>query len=103
MAARGVRLCAVSVDLDEIPFYFQIHGLPEPGGPARTAVYDIAVPRLRALADEAGIPLTLFAIGKDLESPGARDSLRAAHEAGHEIGNHSLDHRYDLTRLGKGD
>jgi peptidoglycan-N-acetylglucosamine deacetylase len=94
-----VRLCAVSVDLDEIPFYFQIHGLSEPGWPARTAVYDVAVPRLRQLAADAGIPLTLFAIGKDLEWPDARDKLRAAHEAGHEIANHSLDHRYDLTRL----
>ncbi len=94
-----MRLCAVSVDLDEIPFYFQIHGLAAPGSPARTAVYDIAVPRLRQLATDAGIPLTLFAIGKDLESPDARDKLRAAHEAGHEIANHSLDHRYDFTRL----
>jgi peptidoglycan-N-acetylglucosamine deacetylase len=93
-----VRLCAVSVDLDEIPFYFQIHGLPAPGSPARSAVYDIAVPRLRALADEVQIPLTLFAIGKDLQSPDARAKLRAAHEAGHEIGNHSLDHCYDFTR-----
>ncbi len=95
-----MRLCAVSVDLDEIPFYFQIHGLPAPGAPARTAVYDVAVPRLRALADAAKIPLTLFAIGSDLAvSADAREKLRAAHEAGHEIGNHSLDHRYDLTRL----
>ncbi len=94
-----MRLCAVSVDLDEIPSYFQIHGLPAPGHPARTAVYDVAVPRLRALATCAGIPLTLFAIGKDLEWPDARDKLRAARVAGHEIGNHSLDHRYDLTRL----
>ena len=94
-----MRLCAISVDLDEIPFYFKIHGLPEPAGRARSAVYDVAVPRLRALADEAGIPLTLFAIGSDLASPDARAKLRAAHDAGHEIGNHSLDHRYDFTRL----
>ena len=94
-----MRLCAVSVDLDEIPSYFQIHGLTEPRRPARTAVYDIALPRLRQLATDAGIPLTLFAIGKDLESLDARAKLRAAREAGHEIANHSLDHRYDLTRL----
>ena len=31
--------------------------------------------------------------------PEAAARLRAAHEAGHEIANHSLDHRYDLVRL----
>ena len=95
-----MRLCAVSVDLDEIPFYFQIHGLPEPDPPARSLVYELALARLTQFASDAGIPLTLFAIGADLAaSPDAALRVRKAHEAGHEIANHSLDHRYDLTRL----
>jgi len=94
-----VRLCAVSVDLDEIPFYFQIHGLPEPSWPAKSAVYEAALPRLTELAKQAAIPLTLFAIGSDLVWPDGAAKLRAAHEAGHEIANHTKDHRYDLTRL----
>jgi peptidoglycan/xylan/chitin deacetylase (PgdA/CDA1 family) len=92
------RLAAVSVDLDEIPNYFAIHGLSA-GPDARHAVYDVAVPRLLDLAAELAIPLTLFAIGRDLERPEAAAALRRAREAGHEIANHSLDHRYDLTRL----
>jgi peptidoglycan/xylan/chitin deacetylase (PgdA/CDA1 family) len=94
-----VRLCAVSVDLDEIPFYFQIHGLPEPSGAAKSAVYDVAMPRLLDFARGAGIPLTLFAIGADLASRGAAEKLRDARAVGHEIANHSRDHRYDMTRL----
>jgi peptidoglycan/xylan/chitin deacetylase (PgdA/CDA1 family) len=94
-----VRLCAVSVDLDEIPFYFQIHGLNEPAGPEKSAVYDVAMPRLMGFARGVDIPLTLFAIGADLASPGAAEALRAAREADHEIANHSRDHRYDMTRL----
>jgi peptidoglycan/xylan/chitin deacetylase (PgdA/CDA1 family) len=96
-----VALCAVSVDLDEIPNYYAIHGLPEPRGPARTLVYDVALGRLTRLARHLEIPLTLFAIGSDLGRPEAAAGLRAAHEAGAEIANHSLDHRYDLTRLGR--
>jgi len=96
-----VRLCAVSVDLDEIPNYFAIHGLPEPGGPVRTLVYDLAVDRLASLARDAEIPLTLFAIGSDLVRPEAAAKLRVAREAGFEISNHSLDHRYDLVRTGR--
>jgi peptidoglycan/xylan/chitin deacetylase (PgdA/CDA1 family) len=96
-----VRLCAVSVDLDEIPNYFGIHGLAAPKGSASTLVYDVAIDRLLALAQELTIPLTLFAIGSDLARPTAAAKLRAAREAGCEIANHTLDHRYDLVRLGR--
>ncbi|MDP9036766.1 MAG: polysaccharide deacetylase family protein [Myxococcota bacterium] len=96
-----MRLCAVSVDLDEIPNYFAIHGLPEPSGPERSLVYDVALDRLAAFARDLSIPLTLFAIGSDLVRPEAAAKLRAAREAGFEIANHSLDHRYDLVRLGR--
>lgn len=96
-----MRLCAVSVDLDEIPNYFQIHGLIPPAGAATNAVYDVALERLERLAADASIPLTLFAIGADLARPEAAKKLRAAREHGHEIANHSLDHRYDLVRLPK--
>jgi peptidoglycan-N-acetylglucosamine deacetylase len=96
-----VRLCAVSVDLDEIPNYFAIHGLAAPAGPERGLVYDVAIDRLRAFAGDLSIPLTLFAIGSDLARPEAAAKLRSARAAGFEIANHSLDHRYDLVRLGR--
>jgi peptidoglycan/xylan/chitin deacetylase (PgdA/CDA1 family) len=96
-----VRLCAVSVDLDEIPNYFAIHGLPEPSGPEKSLVYDVAIDRLRELARERSLPMTLFAIGSDLGRPEAAAKLRAAHDSGFEIANHSFHHRYDLVRLGR--
>ncbi len=97
---EALRLCAVSVDLDEIPNYFAIYGLPRTGAGA-TLVYDVALARLRALADAAGIPLTLFVIGRDVARFESAGALRAAAAAGHEIANHSLDHRYDLVKLGR--
>jgi peptidoglycan/xylan/chitin deacetylase (PgdA/CDA1 family) len=96
-----VRLASVSVDLDEIPNYFEIHGLAEPAGAAASLVYDVALGRLRAFADAVGLPLTLFAIGRDVARPEASAGLREAARAGHEVANHSLDHRYDLVRLGR--
>lgn len=95
-----MRLCAVSVDLDEIPNYFAIHGLDAPRGPEASLVYDVAVDRLTDLAGERRMPLTLFAIGSDLGRPEAASKLRGARERGFEIANHSLDHRYDFVRLG---
>ena len=92
------RLCAVSVDLDEIPNYYAIHGRAGTQLAGSTAVYDIAVPRLRSLSRALDIPLTLFAVGKDLER---QESARAYSEAirdGHAPGNHTLSHLYDLTK-----
>ena len=94
------KLCAVSVDLDEIPCYTAIHGLdlalPQA---AAQAVYRKALPRLAALFDAHGLRATFFAIGRDLEAAHASEALRKLAARGHEIGNHTYDHRYDLTRL----
>ena len=96
-----MRLASVSVDLDEIPNYFEIHGLGQASEAAASLVYDVALGRLRELAEAGGFPLTLFTIGSDVARPEASAGLRSAAEHGHEIANHSLDHRYDLVRLGR--
>jgi peptidoglycan-N-acetylglucosamine deacetylase len=96
-----VGLLAVSIDLDDIPNYFQIHGLNEPSGAVRTLVYDVALPRFRAFARDVGIPLTLFCIGSDLAREASARELALAASEGHEIGNHTLDHMYDFSRLSK--
>jgi len=96
-------LCAVSVDLDEIPNYYAIHGLPPPSGPGATAVYDVALDRLEAFSRAHDVPLTLFAIGADLARPASAEKLRALAARGHEMANHTLDHLYDLTRRGAGE
>jgi len=90
-----VRLCSVSIDLDEIACYAQIHGLP---AAESHAVYDRALGRIRSFASDLSLPLTLFVIGRDLERAQNVLGLRALVADGHEIGNHSLDHLYDLTR-----
>jgi len=93
-----VLLCAVTVDLDEIPNYHAIHGLAPATGSGKNAVYDVALDRLDAFARAHDLPLTLFAIGADMARSENAARLRKAAESGHEIGNHSLDHLYDLTR-----
>ncbi len=92
-------LAAVSVDLDEIPCYTAIHGLQPPEGECAHAVYRKTVPRFEALFDRFALRATFFAIGRDLDDAGAREAIARLHGAGHEIGNHTLNHRYDLTRL----
>lgn len=94
------KLAALSVDLDEIDNYVAIHSLPEQAvqGSARHAIYERALPRFEALFRELEIRATFFAIGRDVSRAKNGQRLRALHEAGHEIGNHTFNHLYDLTR-----
>jgi peptidoglycan-N-acetylglucosamine deacetylase len=92
-----MRVCAISVDLDEIHHYYAIHGLA-PSGAAAHQVYDTALARYRDFASVARLPLTFFAVGADLERAESAAVLRELAQLGHEIGNHSFDHWYDLSR-----
>lgn len=94
-----MTVCSVSVDLDEIACYSAIHGLAL--GAGCHAVYDVALTRIRDFAAAFALPLTLFVIARDLDRERNVALLRRAVLDGHEIGNHSLDHLYDLTRRGQ--
>jgi len=90
----------ISVDLDSLPHYCRIHGLPESllDERARALVYEKAVPRFLELLVEARLVGTFFAIGEDLSRAQAGSALRAACAVGVEVGNHSFHHDYLLSR-----
>lgn len=90
-----MKLAALSVDLDEIDCYASIHGLDSLG--EVRAIYRRALPRFEALFDELDVPATFFVIGRDVDGENA-ERLRRLQAAGHELGNHTYDHLYDLTR-----
>ncbi|HEY8944716.1 MAG TPA: polysaccharide deacetylase, partial [Polyangiaceae bacterium] len=79
-----MRLCSVSVDLDEIDCYARIHDL---SALESHAVYDRALERLETFARDLRLPLTLFVIGRDLDRAENVTTLRRMVFAGHEIGN----------------
>ena len=89
---------AVSIDLDPLDCYRALYGLPR-AELRLDPVYTTAVARFCALLDELGARGTLFAVGRALAVAEHAGQLRAAAAAGHEIGNHSFSHRYDLWRL----
>ena len=95
-----LRLASVSVDLDPLRCYSQIHGQAPPEGPLADVILRRALPRLLALFDRFSIKATLFVVGEDLSlSPPGRALLAEAAAAGHELGNHSHTHPYNLARL----
>jgi peptidoglycan/xylan/chitin deacetylase (PgdA/CDA1 family) len=93
------RLCCVSVDVDGIDHYCAIHGLSSIDTAVSGLSHTLGVRRLCALAEELDIPLTWFVVASDTGNAEFVGLLKSAIEHGHEIANHTLDHRYDLTRL----
>lgn len=93
----GDRIAVVSVDLDEIPCYAAIHGLPVDEASAH-AVYAHAVERLADLFADENVPATFFVIGLDLAHAPSAAKVHELASAGHELASHTLSHHYDLTR-----
>ena len=93
------RLAAISVDLDSLPHYCRIQGLPEStlSAEAGELVATKAVPRFLELFAAAKVPATFFVIGGDLGSALLPDALKRAHAVGVELANHSFSHDYALS------
>lgn len=87
----------MSVDLDDLPCYFAIHGLSSPAAPSEDLVLERCLPRFLELFDELGIRATFFVIGRSLGHRSVDARLRETVAAGHELGNHTFDHAYDLV------
>jgi hypothetical protein len=92
----GAATFAVGVDVDHLKHYYRIHGLDDAS--ATGAAFAVGVPRFVELFAELGIPATFYCVSEDLAEPGVPERVRATVAAGHEIGNHSWHHLYDLTR-----
>ncbi len=94
------RLCGISVDLDPLTAYYDIHGLGDPPLKLRYTILLKALPRFEALFTEAGVRATFFVVGRELErSEEAQITIRRMAEAGHEFANHTYTHPYDLCHL----
>lgn len=96
------RETLVSVDLDDVACYHGIHDLPEPDGDLRSVVLRRCLPRFLDLFEELGVAATFFVIGRDAAREQDEDGvglaeLRRAMALGHELGNHSFSHAYDLV------
>jgi len=94
-----MKLCCVSVDVDGVDHYHAIHGLPPAAASSAGLCHGLAISRLIQWARDMNIPLTWFVIGRDTNKAEFVRLLKPAIEAGHELANHTLDHRYDLVRL----
>jgi hypothetical protein len=84
---------AITIDVDSLRFYREIHGLP-PTPAAEDPIYTVAMPRFWELIEELGRPATLFLIGED--APRHAFAFSRAKNTGSEIASHSFAHDYRL-------
>ena len=97
MAIR--RLCSLSVDLDPVSCYYRIHALGQAPAGIAEVILKRAVPRFLETFARHGVIATFFVVGSDLETSSGRAIIKDIAAAGHELGNHSFAHPYDLARL----
>ncbi|HZS37502.1 MAG TPA: polysaccharide deacetylase family protein [Polyangia bacterium] len=95
-----MRVCSISIDLDPLSCYYGIHGLGEPPAPLTDVVLRRALPRFAEMLERRRIHATFFVVGSDVErDPSGRAQLGQLARGGHELGNHSQTHPYELARL----
>jgi peptidoglycan/xylan/chitin deacetylase (PgdA/CDA1 family) len=99
-------LCAISVDLDPLACYYQIHGLGAEPAALTDVIMKNCLPRFGQLFAEHGIPATFFVVARDVDiaskggsARSVRSELRELRAAGHEIASHTYSHPYRFSRL----
>jgi hypothetical protein len=98
-ASRRRRVASISVDLDPLSCYYRIHGLGVPPRELHDVVLRRGLPRFLDLFARHHIKASFFVVGCDLDHEPGRGLLASAAAEGHELGNHSHTHPYDLARL----
>ena len=95
-----MRTCSVSVDLDPLHCYYGIHGLGTPPAALAHVVLRRALPRFAEMFARHRLRATFFVVGSDAagDVAGSKQLAHLAQE-GHELGNHSHTHPYELARL----
>lgn len=99
------RRCSVSIDVDPLSCYYTIHGLGSAPAELRDLIMRRCIPRFAEVFARRGLTATFFIVGEDVDverfdgdARATRSLLGSLAAAGHEIGNHSYSHPYDLAR-----
>lgn len=89
--------CAsLSIDLDNEWAYLKSRG--DQRWRTYPSYLTLVVPRILALLRKRDVTITFFVVGKDAEYTGNHEALASISAAGHEIGNHSLQHDLGMHR-----
>lgn len=88
---------SLSLDLDNQWSYMRTHG--DAGWDAYPTYIPRLVPLFLEVFRDLDLKITVFIVGQDAARPENRDALASITAAGHEVGNHSLNHLQWMHRL----
>ena len=83
-------LASLSLDLDNKWSYLRTHGVDS--WKSFPSYLDTVAPRIVDFCAQRDLRITCFVVGRDAKFEKNHDALAAIAGAGHEIGNHSLNH-----------
>ena len=89
----------IQIDLDGVWAVRKCYGLPEDEFLERDPVYVEGIPHFLELFKRKGIPASFFVVGRDAQVAAKEIIIGQIIKAGHEIGNHSYDHKLGMTSL----
>lgn len=91
------KVANISVDFESIYYYSETLGL---GHPDRDADYERITDRFLELFGALGVRATFFMVGDDIRKKKlSPEILRRMVAAGHELGNHTMTHPHNFSRL----
>ncbi|MEX2315534.1 MAG: polysaccharide deacetylase family protein [Pirellulales bacterium] len=83
-------IASLSLDLDNKWAYLRTHGVV--GWEKYPSYFDVVIPRIVRCCADRNLLATCFVVGRDAQRRENLGPLAELVEAGHEIGNHSLNH-----------
>ena len=92
----------VQVDVDGLWAVRRCYAVPEEDTFQRDPVWSEGVPSLRRMFENTGFRASFFVVGVDMNEESKRREVGRLADAGHEIANHSFEHRIGMTRLACG-
>lgn len=98
LSHRSNPYICLTVDLDPLTAYHQIHGLPKPPRELIGRVIHRGWLRFLKLAEKLHVPATFFIVGNTLKGEIAEIAERASRQ-GHELANHTQNHLYNFLSL----
>lgn len=98
---NGMRFGCINVDVDTMASDLDSDLYSIKSLELADISWSFFMPRLLKLFQETNIKATFFVIGKHLELPSCRQHIKEIIESGHEIANHTMNHRKNFSLLSK--
>ncbi len=94
-----MKTLSISIDLDPVYCYYQIHGIESVLKYDVDPVYSKAIFRIYKFFEELNIKPTLFVVGNQFENDNVVENFKNAVANQYELANHTYNHLYNFSLI----